>query len=123
MPQQSNVTSKPYLIHPELVSQLIKIKEDIRNPYTHLRYKKIFRGHTIPGAKIEVGTDPEKIMDNFKEGIQAAKDGKLQFNEYDPSADPVVASYVKEDIDKVLAGTTYMEYIPSLLAFNGRISE
>ena len=104
MPQHSKVTPKPYLVHPEFVIQLIKIKEDIRNPYTHLRYKKIFHGKTIPGVKFQgTGTDPEEIRDELKEGLQAAKEGKLQFNEYDPSVDPVVASYVKEDIDKTLA--------------------
>ena len=103
MSQQSKVTLKRYLIHPELVNQISKIKEDIRHPYTHMRYRKILRGQKISAAKIMVGTDPEKILENVKNGVEASKEGKLQYDEYDPSGDPVVAAYLKRDIDKVLA--------------------
>jgi len=103
MSLQSKVTSKHYLIHPELVNQIAQIKEDIRHPYTHLRYKKILRGQKISAAKIFIGADPGKLLENIKEGIEASKKGKLQYNEYDPSGDPVVAAYMKQDIDKILA--------------------
>jgi hypothetical protein len=101
MSQPSKVTSKPYLIHPEIVNQLIKIKEEIRNPYTHLRYKRIFKGRKLPAAVIQVGTDPEKLVENIKSSIESVRAGTTKFKEYDPSTDPVVSSYLKEDIDKV----------------------
>jgi hypothetical protein len=103
MSLQSKVTSKHYLIHPELVNQISQIKEDIRHPYTHLRYKKILRGKKISAAKILVGTDPEKILENIKNSVEASKEGKLHYDEFDPSGDPVVAAVMKRDIDKGLA--------------------
>ena len=101
MSQSSKVTSKPYLIHPELVNQLTIIKEEFRNPYTHLRYKKIFKGRRLPAALIHIGTDPKKLVENIKSGIESVRTGKTELKEYDPSSDPVVSSYLKEDIDKV----------------------
>jgi len=101
MSQHSKVTSKLYLVHPELVGQLKTIKEDIRNPYTHLRYKKIFQGRKLPAALIQIGTDPEKLVDNIKNGIESVRTGKTKLIEYDPCSDPVVSSYLKEDLDKI----------------------
>ena len=103
MSRKSRVTFKPYLIHPEIVNQLIKIKEEIRNPYTHLRYKKILKGKKISAAKIPLGSDPENLVENIKNGVEAVKEGKLAYKEYDPSKDPVMASLMKQEIDKDLA--------------------
>lgn len=100
MAQSSKITSKPYLVHPDLVNQLIRLKEDFRNPYTHLRYKKIFKGQKLPAALIQIGTEPEKLVENIKSGIESVRSGITEFIEYDPSVDPVVSSYLKEDIDK-----------------------
>jgi len=92
---------QPYLIHPELTKTITKIKDDIRNPYIHNRYDKIFGDKRIPGSFINISQDPQTVVQDIKKGIDEFKSGNAEIHRFNPAIEPTIAVYMKKELDKV----------------------
>ena len=98
---KTNETSDKYLIHPELLAQITEIKNRVRNPYSHLRYKDIFKGKTTPVAKIKFQIPSEE---GIEQKIQnSVEEERVTLHELDLGIEPSISAIFKENYDKQLA--------------------
>jgi hypothetical protein len=104
---------KPYLIHPILIEKLNSIKENVRNPYTHLRYPTLLKGQKSHAWKISVSLEPSEIGKSLIKEISAVRSGekiggKLNLEQVDPT----IASIFKQTADEKKAFVLSWEIYP-----------
>lgn len=94
------ISTNPAIVHPIFTKQISALKNDIRNPYTHLDFKKIFKKQTIPVLQFEIGTDPKKYVDRIGQAIKKFEAPDFKPEEISPAIDPLIATITKSSLDK-----------------------
>jgi hypothetical protein len=91
------------LIHPLLIDQITQIKNQIRNPYSHLRYRDIFKGKKTPVARIKINIKPNGEIEESKNDQIDEEQNRISMHELDLGLEPSISAIFKEDYDKKLA--------------------
>lgn len=98
---KGNNSPQPYLIHPEIIEKLHNILENVRNPYTHLRYPKIFKGQKTAAWKLTIPLEESKILASLEKELSEVKTGGKNAGELNlEQVDPVIASIFKQTADE-----------------------
>lgn len=92
-----------YLIHPILIDQITTVKNQIRNPYTHMRYKEIFKGKSTPVARMKIQMNSDGIIETPIDKKKEEPANEISLHELDLGLEPSISSIFKEEYDKKLA--------------------
>jgi len=99
----SKGSSTHSLIHPILIDQITAIKNEIRNPYFHVRYKELFKGQTTPVARINFQMASDKMIVKPTETKKGKKTNGISLHELDLGLEPTISQIFKEEYDKKIA--------------------
>jgi hypothetical protein len=85
------------------MTQITNIKNQIRNPYSHLRYKEIFKGKTTPVARIKFKLPSDAEKDPLEQDFSQEKNDGISLHQLDLGLEPSISAIFKETYDKQLA--------------------
>jgi hypothetical protein len=87
-------STKPLL--PKLLNDVLcRVKNDIRNPYVHLNYTKLFENDTIGIIKFNVGESFQEINQKSARIITKVQLGEIPYIEIKPDMDKTLADVTK----------------------------
>jgi hypothetical protein len=110
---KGNNSPQPYLIHPVLIKKLNDILENVRNPYIHLRYPKIFKGQQTAAWKLTVPLEESKILASLEKELSDVRTGEKNAGKLNlEQVDPVTASIFKQTADEKKAFVLVWEIYP-----------
>ena len=110
---KGNNSPQPYLIHPVLIEKLNDILENVRNPYIHLRYPKIFKGKQTAAWKLTIPHEESKILVSLEKELSEVRTGEKNAGKLNlEQVDPVTASIFKQTTDEKKAFVLVWEIYP-----------
>lgn len=85
------------LLPKEINGFLHRVKDDIRNPYMHLNYNKLFKNDLIKVIKFNVGESFQEIQKKSERIKTKSQQGEIPYVEENPAIDNLIADSVKRD--------------------------
>ncbi|PWR72176.1 hypothetical protein [Methanospirillum lacunae] len=76
-----------------------RVKDNIRNPYMHLNYAKIFGDEKIRGFKFPSGATFDELIENSQKAFDKLNKGEIKLVDIDPVVDKIIADTTKRDND------------------------
>jgi hypothetical protein len=94
------IPNGPAIVDPYFLKLITKLKNEIRNPYTHGDFRKIFNNKTIPVISFEIGSDPTKFAERIGKAIKTFEKPEFEPEQIPLAIDPVIASLYKNAHDE-----------------------
>jgi hypothetical protein len=85
------------LLPKEINNFLRRVKEDLRNPYMHLNYTKLFQNDKIKVIKFHVGETFQEINQRSERILARVQQGELPYIEINPAIDKLIADRTKRE--------------------------
>ena len=85
------------LLPKNLNNVLRRVKDDLRNPYMHLNYTKLFQNDKINVIRFNVGTTFQEINQKIERVVAKAQKGEIPAIEINPAIDKLIAERTKRE--------------------------